>query len=944
MDTASSAEEAIEKLDQKGYDAIISDYQMPGMDGLEFLKYVRERLGIDLPFIIFTGKGREEIAMEALNLGAERYIQKGGDLASQYEILADAVNQEVRLYRAEQARERLSSIVRSSQNAIIGKDLDGIITSWNRGAEEIYGYSEEEILGEHISIIAPEEKKDEIDEIMQEVKEGRKVEPFETERLTKDGKKIHVSLTVSPMFDKNGEAMGASTIAQDITKRKKAEEKLKEREEKYKAVTEKSHDAIFMVGEEELLFVNERTSALTGYSKEELYQIDFWELLHPDDRERVMDIDTRGRKGESAPTKYEARIVTKEGRVKHCDFRVTPIEYGDTPVILGTVRDVTDRKEADRKLEESEERYRRLFEAAQDGILILDGGTGEIVDVNPYLLDILSYSREELLGKRLWQIGTFKDIVENRSKFEELKERGFVRYDDLPLQTRDDDEVPVEFVSNTYEAGNEEVIQCNIRDITERKRAEDRLQRERDRARRYFDIAGVILVALDSDGIVTAINKKGCEVLGCERDEILGVDWYENFVPQRVRDQVVKDIMDPLLAGDFEGTEGYENPVLTKDGEERVIHWNNTALTVEGGEIIGTLSSGRDITEKIEIEEEMEKLSTVVKIAKDAVVISDMDGTIVEANRATLDMYGADRKEEIVGKKAFDFILPEDRDEARKDKERVLKDGYISLGEYRITDNDGNEISVEMSVSLLRDKEDDPIGFAGIIRDVTERREIQEREDLLHSLLRHDVRNKIYLAQGYLQLMENTEMSEKARDFLGKTKKDIRECMEVISKVSTLRQAQKEEIKPVNVKLSLDYAIEQSKDLLNDRKVSLETVGIHQDHEALAGTLLSQVFYNLIENSVLHSEGDRIKIVQKKKDDRVTVTIEDNGTGIPDDKKEVIFNDGYTTDKERGTGLGLFLTKTLLDIYGATIEVGDSDLGGARFDVELKGLSDDPGV
>jgi PAS domain S-box-containing protein len=132
-------------------------------------------------------------------------------------------------------------------------------------------------------------------------------------------------------------------------------------------------------------------------------------------------------------------------------------------------------KQIEHRLIASEVRYRRLFETAQDGILIIDAGNGQISDVNPFLSEMLGYAREHFLGKRLWEIGFFKDIAASQQAFKELQAKGFIRYEDLPLETKDGRSMAVEFVSNVYTVDGDQVIQCNIRDITARKRAEEAL-------------------------------------------------------------------------------------------------------------------------------------------------------------------------------------------------------------------------------------------------------------------------------------------------------------------------------------------------------------------------------------------------------------------------------------------------------------------------------------
>jgi PAS domain S-box-containing protein len=169
-------------------------------------------------------------------------------------------------------------------------------------------------------------------------------------------------------------------------------------------------------------------------------------------------------------------------------------------------------------LEDSEKRYRRLFESAKDGILILDAETGKIVDVNPFLLNLLGYSFESFSGKYLWEIGAFKDIAASRDAFETLQVNEYIRYDDLPLETRDGRPIEVEFVSNVYLVDHRKVIQCNIRDITARKQGEA----ERKRLLAAIEQSAESVVMTDAQGTIQFVNPAFALMTGYGRDEVIG--------------------------------------------------------------------------------------------------------------------------------------------------------------------------------------------------------------------------------------------------------------------------------------------------------------------------------------------------------------------------------------------------------------------------------------
>ncbi|MFA4848840.1 MAG: PAS domain S-box protein [Methanoregula sp.] len=268
-------------------------------------------------------------------------------------------------------------------------------------------------------------------------------------------------------------------LKRDLTERKQIEKTLKMSNERFRISALSISDVIWdwNILDGRLDWYG-KTDAIHGYAPGEFPQtIDAWEKnIHPDDRDRVMAILDRHVRTQT-PYAVEYRVVRKDGEIRTWTSRGTAMlnENGSAYRMVGSCSDITERKLAEEAHIASEIRYRRLFEAAQDGILILDADSGQIVDVNPFLINMLGFSREQFLGKKLWEIGLFKDIVANKDNFEELQRQEYIRYEDKPLETSDGRKIAVEFVSNVYTVDTKKVIQCNIRDITERKRAEDAL-------------------------------------------------------------------------------------------------------------------------------------------------------------------------------------------------------------------------------------------------------------------------------------------------------------------------------------------------------------------------------------------------------------------------------------------------------------------------------------
>ena len=262
--------------------------------------------------------------------------------------------------------------------------------------------------------------------------------------------------------------------------------------------------------------------------------------------------------------------------------------------------DILDGKNAEDDLKASELRYRRLFETAKDGILILDYDTGMIVDVNPFLMNLLNYTYQEFIKKHIWDIGIFKDIVASKAAFTELQKNSYVRYEDLPLSMDNGKKIDVEFVSNVYLVKDKKVIQCNIRDITDRKIVEKKLQETSNYLENLINSASVPIIVWDSSFKIRKFNNAFEKLTGKSKDDVIGKDLSIVFPEE----ETVKRIKLTMKGEIFESV---EIPVLDSVGKERIILWNSANIYDDNKKLISTIAQGQDITERNKTRKEIEK-------------------------------------------------------------------------------------------------------------------------------------------------------------------------------------------------------------------------------------------------------------------------------------------------------------------------------------------------
>jgi hypothetical protein len=397
--------------------------------------------------------------------------------------------------RAELAAAHLAAIVDSSSDAIIGKDLNGLVTSWNAGAETMFGYSAQEMIGRSIMRIIPESRQIEESEILARLTRSERIEHFETVRQRKNGSLIDVSVTVSPIRNAEGKVVGASKVARDITERKQVEDERRAGEERLRDAQARlsSTLAAGSIGTWTWDIANDRLSGDEFIARMFSLESDavaeglpvsaYLKSLVADDQPLVSaaltraiescgqyDIEYRVKLADG-----ELRWLQAKGRV-NCDAAAKALEFH------GAVMDIHERKLAEAERRASEDRYRTLFEYAPDGIVIADPQS-YYLDANPAMCQLLGYTRDEIIGLHASDIVVADEIPRISDALAVIRsESEYQRV--WSFRRKDGSTFPAEVIATKIPDGN---LLAVIRDITERKRAEETLRDSEARYRLLFE-------------------------------------------------------------------------------------------------------------------------------------------------------------------------------------------------------------------------------------------------------------------------------------------------------------------------------------------------------------------------------------------------------------------------------------------------------------------------
>lgn len=598
--TASDAATALSMVRDQAPDVVVLDYMLPDATGLEVIRAVREEVGADVPVVMLTARADVGDQQAAWHLGVVDYVIKPFEEERLFRAVESAVDPanatEWASRRAEaldrlrtddvESWRRLAGIFENAGDAVITKTLDGRINSWNRAAEELYGYTAAEAIGRDISMLAPAGHDDEIPEILARIEAGERVAHFETVRQRRDGSIVHVSLSVSPILDAAGAVSGASVIVRDVSERRRAEMR-------FRALVDAAPDAMVIVDGSGLIeLVNAQAETLFGYRREELIGQPVEMLVpvrfraqHPSHRDGYL----RSPRVRPMGAGIELEGLRKDGSEFPVEISLSPIETDEGTTVAATIRDVTERKQAMAM-------FRGLLEAAPDAIVGVDS-TGRIRLVNAQTEAVFGYARDELIG----QLVEILIPEERRPAHPAHRERYFAEPRtrpmgaglDLVARRRDGTQFPVEISLSSIETTDGLLVSAAIRDVTERAQAEAMF-------RGLVESAPDAMVIVDSEGRIQLVNAQTEKLFGHDRGELIGKP-VEVIVPPRFRGRHPQHRLGYTKQARPRGMgAGLELRGLRKDGTEFPVEISLSPLETSNGIVVS--AAIRDVTERSEAE------------------------------------------------------------------------------------------------------------------------------------------------------------------------------------------------------------------------------------------------------------------------------------------------------------------------------------------------------
>ncbi len=586
----------------------------------------------------------------------------------------------------------LASIVDSSDDAIIAKTPNGIISSWNRGAELIYGYTASEIIGKPISVLISPDRPDEMEGILARIRQGERVEHYDTMRVRKDGKSISISLTVSPILDSAGKLIGVSSIARDITERKRADEKLRAASLYARSLIEASLDPLVTISPEgKITDVNEATIKATGVDREKLIGTDFSDYFtQPESaREGYQQVFSAG-----SVTDYPLTIRRQDGRIMDVLYNASVYRdsYGEVLGVFAAARDVTAQKQASQYA-------RSLIEASLDPLVTISP-EGKITDVNEATIKVTGVDRQKLIGTDFSDYFTEPDKA--RDGYQQVFAEGFVTDYPLTIRHKDGRLTDVLYNASVYKDTQGEVLGvfAAARDVTAQKQASQY-------ARSLIEASLDPLVTISPEGKITDVNAASTEVTGLSRTRLIGTDFSDYFTePEKAREGY-RQVFSQGSVTDYPLT------IRHKDGRVTDVLYNASVYKDSNGRVLGVFAAARDVTAQ---KQASQYARSLIEASLDPLVTISAEGKITDVNEATIKITGVER-EDLIGTDFSDYFTAPEK--AREGYQQVFSQGFVTDYPLTIRHRNGRLTNVLYNASVYKDVRDNVLGVFAAARDVT---------------------------------------------------------------------------------------------------------------------------------------------------------------------------------------------------------------------------------
>jgi two-component system NtrC family sensor kinase len=633
--------------------------------------------------------------------------------------------------KLKESEQKYRTILEEMGDGYFETDLAGHITFVNDAMIRILGYSKEEIIGMNYRALRPEKEAKAVFEAYNRMyKTGEPLRNLFTEIICKDGKHIFAETSAFPIRNDKGEIVGFRGIRCDITERKRMEEALRQSEENYKSLFNSSVVGMYVMDVETLEVVtgNRAAAEMAGFSSPgEGIGINPLDFVVPEDRTQVLEVAAKEFEQDLRRT-HEVRVIGKDGKTGWITISSARIIYEGRPAALVSISNITERKQAEEALKQSEEKYRTILEEMEDSYFEVDLG-GHLTFVNNSVCRDLGYSMEELIGISYKDFTAEEDIESLFRAFNEVYQTG-VPNKGFPWKTTRKDgshgfaETSISLLRNS----NGEIIGFRGvgRDVTERKQTEEKLRQSEENYKTLFNSSVVGMYVLDIETMKIVMgNRAAREMAGfSSTEEGIGINPFDFVVPQD-REKVIEIAVNEFLQ---DSRRTHEVQVVDKNGRGGWQSFSIARITHQGR--LASLVSVMDITERKKMEEALRQSEENYRALFDSSVIGTfvLDAEtmkIVMGNEAAMKLAGLDSPREDIGIDPFGFVLPEDREEILEIVTKELFEQDLRrTHEFRAITKDGRKIWI--SITGARIMQGGKLAGLVSFTDITERKRMEE--------------------------------------------------------------------------------------------------------------------------------------------------------------------------------------------------------------------------